>query len=175
MSASAGGSVPREYQWIAGTDDSGVAICAELPDPPCPDVATASNGDTIEITGFGTLSVKPKSVTGGGTFVHRNSTGTVLATGTWTVTKLLHFESYGPSPLVEIFPPSFEAGRALMSVHLVALDGTEADANLTVGCILPEVEVPGRLFEGITLKVKGGPNFNQPDLGATLFILQPPD
>ena len=41
----------------------------------CPDMATAANGETIEMTGQGTLRIKakdgkPKKVEGGGEFVH---------------------------------------------------------------------------------------------------------
>ena len=161
-------SVNLNYRWLAGAGDTGFGLLCDFP-PFCPDVATAKNGDTVEIRGEGTLSVHPKSVTGGGTFVHKDSGGNIVASGTWTVTKLHHFESYGAAPG---FPPSWEAGRALMSVHLVADNGMEADANLTVGCILPGIEVPDRLFEGITLKVKGVANFKEPTESATLFILQ---
>ena len=161
----------RNYRWLAGAGvvdfpAAGGLLC-DL-GTPCPDVARASNGDTIEITGEGTLSVHPKSVSGGGSFTH-NFAGGGSVSGTWTVTKLLHFESYGSPPAAVGLPSTWEAGRAKMEVHLVA-DGMEADAILTVGCILPGVEVPGRLFEGSTLKVKGVANFKMADLGATLFI-----
>jgi hypothetical protein len=130
-------------------------------------VARASNGDTIEIAGEGTLSVHPKSVTGSGTFTH-NFAGGGSVSGTWTATELLSFKSYGSSSAV---PPNWEAGKAIIRVHLVA-DGMEADAILTVGCILPEVIVPGGLFEGSTLNVQGGLNFNKADVGSTLFLRQ---
>lgn len=168
------GSGTLEYRWLAGAGvvdfpAPGVTVC-EL-GPPCPDVATASNGDTIEIAGEGTLSVHPKSVTGSGTFTH-NFAGGGSGSGTWTATELLSFKSYGPSPASVGLPPTWEAGKAIIRVRLVA-GGMEADGILTVGCILPGVQVPGGAFEGTTLSLQGGPNFNKSDEGATLFILQP--
>src|SRR6266852_3429149 len=55
----------------------------------CPDVSRAANGDTVEVTGAGTLSVMPTSVAGGGTFTHKNPAGGIIAFGVWTATELL--------------------------------------------------------------------------------------
>lgn len=159
-----------EYRWLAG------AGVVDFPNPgdtacdlgvPCPDVATASNGDTIEIAGEGTLSVHPKSVTGSGTFTH-NFAGGGSVSGTWEAIQLLSFKSYGSSP---VLPSTWEAGKAIIRVQLTA-NGLEFDGILTVGCILPEVKVPGGTFEGSTLNVQDVLNFNKADLGATLFIRQ---
>ena len=173
LSADANGSETREYRWLAGAGvvdfpAPGVTVC-EL-GVPCPDIATASNGDTIEISGEGTLSVHPNSVTGSGSFTH-NFAGGGSGSGTWTATQLRSFESYGSPPEEEGLPPTWEAGKAVIRIHLVA-DGMEADAILTVGCVLPGVTVPEDAFEGSMLNIRHGPNFNHPDLGATLFILQ---
>lgn len=63
--------------WLAGT-----GVLCELPAPdPCPTVATAANGDTIELAGEGTFTKHPKSLTGGGTFVHKDPDGNVVAAG----------------------------------------------------------------------------------------------
>ncbi len=156
-----------EYDWHAGGDF--------FPDP---DVSFAKNGDRIEINGDGELSIHPKSVTGGGTFVHRDADGNVLAEGTWTAVKLRSFKSYGPSPQ---FPPTFEAGRAIMAVELSPDGGGPSIAGkFTLGCVLPggEADDPGAAFEGIKLNLRGGPNFKRPTLPAftpgslTLFIRQ---
>jgi len=74
-----------------------------------PDIAEASNGHTITIIGTGTLTPKPKAVTGSGTFVHKDASGVVLAAGTWTAVQLITFVSYGTLP-----PPdqNFEGGKA---------------------------------------------------------------
>lgn len=135
----------------------------------CPDRATAQkNGDVIDIKGDGTLSLHAKSVTGGGSFRHLDSDGNVIADGTWTATELLNFKTYGPSPILN---PTWRTGIAHIRVHLVS-GAMEADAILSLGCILPQVKMPGGVFEGVRLNVQGGPNFNkelQPR--ATLFIL----
>ncbi len=48
----------------------------------------------------------------------------------------------------------------------------EADAKLSLGCKLPEVRLPGGVYEGVRLKVQGGLNFNdEVDPRATLFVL----
>ncbi len=157
-----------DYRWLAGTGDTGFgALCNG--GPPCPNVATASNGDTIEIAGEGTLSVHPKSVTGNGTFTH-NFAGGGSVSGTWTATQLLSFKSYGP---VAGFPPNFEAGRATISVQLFVGGNPVASGILTVGCLLGGPKEPGGLFEGVKLSVQGGPNFNKAAVTSTLFILQP--
>ncbi|MGH7700418.1 MAG: hypothetical protein ACREMJ_07885, partial [Gemmatimonadales bacterium] len=94
---------------------------------PTPNIATASNGDRVELSGTGTLATHPKSVTGAGTFTHKNAAGDVVGSGTWTATELLSFRSYGPSP-VPGFPPDFEAGVAEIKVHLSpAAGGTGFD------------------------------------------------
>jgi hypothetical protein len=68
------------FQYLVGT-----GFLCMLPVPsPCPDVARADNGDTVAIGGSGVLSIHPMSVTGSGTFTHRNAQGSVRATGTWT-------------------------------------------------------------------------------------------
>ena len=65
-----------DYRWLAGEGDTAFGALCDFPDaPPCPNVATASNGDTIVIAGEGTLSVHPKSVTGMGSFIHNFAGG----------------------------------------------------------------------------------------------------
>ncbi len=153
-----------EYDWHAGGDF--------FPDP---DVSFAANGDRIEINGAGELSIHPKSVTGSGTFVHRDADGNVLAEGTWAAVRLMSFQSYGPSP---DFPPSFEAGKAIIAVDLSPDGGGPSiGGTFTLGCILPggEADDPGGAFEGMKLSLRGGPNFNRPVLdppSLTLFIRQ---
>src|SRR5437867_12684990 len=73
------------YQWFVGGPFF-TTLGLGLPD--IPDVAMASNGQTIALKGEGTLSIHPASVTGGGTFTHYDADGSVLGTGTWEVTQL---------------------------------------------------------------------------------------
>ena len=60
-----------------------------------PNFGVAANGDRVAIEGAGEFSVHPKSVEASGTFTHTDSEGNVLATGSWTATKLLTYQSYG--------------------------------------------------------------------------------
>src|SRR5262245_54277725 len=116
------------YQYLIGVEP----LCSVNPDF-CPDVAKAANGDSVIVTGSGTLSVHPNAVTGSGTFIHKRGAH-VLAQGTWTAKHLLSFQVYGTSP---DFPPTFTAGRAFMRIHLTpAAGGHGVDAILRVTCAL---------------------------------------
>lgn len=160
-----GGSV--EYSWHAGDqflEDAGL---------PGPDVATAANGERMEIRATGAFSLHPKSVSGDGTFTHKDAAGNVLGSGTFAATRLLSFQSYGPSPE---FPEDFEAGKAIFRVHLTPLGGGPGfDATLWVGCVLPggTEDDPGGAFEGSKIAIDGVGNFNRiPVFSPTLFIRQ---
>ena len=157
-------SAPEQLVYLIATE----AICGGAAG--CPGEAIADNGDLIELSGQGVLTLNPKSAVGGGVFTHSFAAGGSM-TGTWTAIQLLSFKSYGPSPLL---PPSFEAGDALILVHLVDSEtGLGGDAILRVGCILPQVKLPPATFEGIRLSVMGGVNFNkETQPRATLFIRQ---
>ena len=141
---------------------------------PCPPAAMASNGHTIEMSGEGKLSIlrengKPRSVTGGGSFIHKDATGQVLSVGTWTAKKLLRFDPFGPGVGT---PPTWEAGSAKLRVRLETDSGAvEADAVLEVGCHLPGNDGASGTIEGVRLNVRGALNFNQAiQPRATLFI-----
>ncbi len=172
--ASAGDDDARvEFRYLVGSGLTEVGEICE-PDFPCPDAATASsNGDTIVISGEGKLSInqkngRPKSVTGGGSFLHKDAAGHVLDVGTWTAKKLLAFKSFGPSVG---FPPTFEGGLARIRVRLVSDSGAlKALAILQVGCVLNEATAPEGAFEGAKLNIRGGLNFDQAIQRATLFI-----
>ena len=136
-----------------------------------PDVTLAPNGATMTVTGTGTLSVHPKSISGGGTFSYADAAGNVLASGTWSAQDLLSFKVYGTSPSL---PPTFTAGKAYVRVHLSPQAGGPGfDAILTVTCDLPGVKVPQGGEEGIRLAVQRIGNFNDEVSGNTLFILLP--
>lgn len=142
----------------------------------CPDAAMASNDDAIEIVGEGTLEIddgEPEDVSGGGSYRHTDASGMVLDVGTFTAIKLKSFESFGGSASPNI-PSNWRLGRARIRIRMVSdIDGETAKATLVVGCRLPEpIEGPPPmdLFEGITLKVKNGQNFDISVMRATLFI-----
>jgi len=154
------------FGFLAGTG----FLCA-LPGPtPCPDVARADNGDTIQITGSGTLTTNPKTASGTGTFVHKRGSATV-ASGTWKANDLLSFQDAGSSP---VFPANLHAGSALIAVHLVVTGGPaaglQADGVLRVTCELPGAIVPGNRDEGVRLVVDDLINFNKEVSGFTVFI-----
>ena len=52
----------------------------------------ATTGDTVELTGSGIVKPDSGDVTGGGTFVHKNSGGTVLAHGFYVATGFVSWE-----------------------------------------------------------------------------------
>jgi hypothetical protein len=135
----------------------------------CPAVAMAANGDTIELTGEGTLSIHPKSVTGGGDFTHKDPDGAILGSGTWEATQLLTFNSYGADPALGL-PPELDGGYAQLRVHLSpAAGGPGFDAVLKVDCDLG-LSPPGHA-EGVRLAVQGALNFNKKVSGFTVFII----
>ena len=138
---------------------------------PCPDEATAANGETIEIRGEGTLSIDKKGgaedVDGGGTFTH-NFPGSPSVSGTWKAKQLLSFDAYGPG--IAALPDTWNSGRALILVRLKAR-GMRADAILEIGCRLPGSPGIPCTIEGIRLLLDGGQNFNMvTDPRSTLFI-----
>ena len=121
--------------------------------------AVAENGDTVTIKGSGTFDVVVKSATGGGTFVHKRPDGSVFATGTWSATGLLAFQSYGDAT-PQGLPASFFGGRVALTIT-----GTPAGTTLALPGIL-EIECllgnpPGGAEEGVRLLVKGVIHFNK--------------
>ena len=171
--ASAGDKEARvEFRYLVGSGFTELGAVCDL-GVPCPDAATASNGETIELSGEGKLSIhhkngRPKSVTGGGSFLHRDAAGHVLDVGTWAAKELLAFKSFGPSSLT---PPTWEGGLARIRVRLVSDSGAlKAVAILQVGCVLDEATAPTGAFEGAKLNIRHGLNFDQAIESATLFI-----
>ena len=142
-----------------------------------PNVSQASNGDRVSVTGQWEFAIHPKSATASGRFVHTDSSGTVLAAGTWTATDLLEFQPYGcgvvqTTPL----PPNFCGGAVKMNVTLtpggtsLAIPGT-----LTVFCIIgpnPPNSHDDPTGEGIHLVVPGIANFNEIVSGMNMYIRQ---
>ena len=73
-------------------------LCEPNDSTTCPAVARAASGETIELNGAGTFTLANKSITAAGAFIHKSSTGEVVASGVWAVTELLSFQSYGLAP-----------------------------------------------------------------------------
>jgi hypothetical protein len=91
-------------------------LCDPSDSTTCPAVARAANGETVEISGAGTLSAAGKSVTASGAFSVKSPQGYVLTTGVWTATGLQSFESYGiaPGALLRDYPQLRTLGASPM-------------------------------------------------------------
>jgi hypothetical protein len=136
-----------------------------------PNTASAPNGDTVAITGEGEFSIFPNSIEAAGEFVHSNSAGTPEASGTWTATSLLSYQSYGCGVLFgEPIPENLCGGKVLMSV-LLTPNGTtlQIPAMLTVFCVIGD-HVPGSAEEGVRLNVPDIINFNHATGGDNVYI-----
>ncbi len=136
----------------------------------CPDVASASNGDTVTVSGSGTFVTNPSGqASGGGSFVHRNSTGSIKGFGTWTAEELVSWTPGTFSTAGGLLPAGSEGGVAVIKVHISpATGGAGFTALLTVNCALGGPPSPAE--EGINLNVLGVINFDSSVSGNTLFI-----
>ncbi len=151
------------YQYLIGSG----AVCDFVP---CPEKSSAPNGDVLSLAGEGTFTTHPNSATGGGSFVHADADGNVLATGTWSATDLVSFVSFGISDeLAEVLPEGATGGRAVLRVHISPdAGGPGFDALMTVICDL-ENNPPGQ-SEVARLVVPGAINFNKHVDGGNIFI-----
>src|SRR5207244_12047030 len=151
----------KTYQYLLGVDP----LCSLAPNA-CPDVSSAPNGDMVAVAGMGTFDIRSMTATGGGTFVHRMTDGTIRASGTWEATKLLAFHSFG-SGSAQGLPANVEGGLALIQVTLKVHDTPVFNAVLNVGCELGNP--PGGGHAGIELTVHGaGITFTDRVTGFTL-------
>jgi hypothetical protein len=140
-----------------------------------PNFGVAANGDQIAVTGEGEFSVNPNSVTAAGEFTHTDSGGNVLATGTWTATGLLDYQSYGCGEVFgDPIPPDLCGGAVKMRVTLTP-NGTslQLPGTMTVFCVIgphaPQ-SILGPLTEGVTLNVPGIINFNHSAGGDNVYV-----
>ena len=123
------------------------------------DKAMAPDGSTITMAGQGKLTAGPGNAASGGGTYSLSSGGS----GTWTVTGVLGFVSYGPAspPL----PPSLFGGEAKLNVSL----SNGASGVLTIICVLGSP--PAGKMEGITVILGTSGEFTKQDGGNTVFIL----
>jgi hypothetical protein len=140
--------------------------------------AMADNGDVVVMSGSGNLDVSAKTASGGGTFTHLSGQ-TVVASGTWTASRLLSFQFYGCGHIDGIvLPPNFCGGLAALDVQLLAHPAGQpsvtiaADGLLRIDCLIGDPPPSG--VEGVRLNVKDVINFNKtvPESGTTLFMAQ---
>lgn len=157
--------VPVVYKYLIGVDP----LCG-LDPAACPDVSRAANGDTLEVTGEGSLSWHPKSISGEGTLVHKNADGDVIGKGVWKAIQLLSLQEYGCGG--GGFPDEFCGGKALIRVSIKPEGADKLYTGiLQVDCLVGD-HVPGGAVEGVRLNVMGGPNFNEEVSGFTILIKQ---
>jgi hypothetical protein len=144
-----------------------------------PNVAMASNGDTLAITGSGMFSTHPKTVTASGAFTHHVAGGATL-TGTWTATDLLSLHFYGCGSIPSIgatLPPNFCGGAVKMRVTFSpAGTSMTLPGIITVFCVIgpkapPPHDNPTQTGEeGMTAVVPSVANFNKIVSGMNLYV-----
>jgi hypothetical protein len=135
------------YKWIVGATTAS-------------DTAIAPDGSTITMDGHGTFTAGPgNTASGGGSYSMRSG-----GSGTWTVTGIQGFVSYG-SGAAQGLPPAFTGGEAKLDVTL----SNGASGVLTIFCVLGSP--PAGKEEGITVILGNGGQFTKQDGGNTLFIL----
>lgn len=164
---------PSTFQWEVGAgticDLGGV----------CPNIAMASNGDTIAVRALGNLDAEEREASGGGTFEHRTSSGALVSSGTLRAKRLLAFTFYGCAGPGDGFPSNFCGGRATLLVRLVGHPASNPSATVKANGILVVTclfgSPPAGAEEGFTLDVKHLINFNESVRGDTLFILTTED
>ena len=92
-------------------------LCDPNDSAQCPAVTRAADGETIEISGAGTLGLANKSVTAAGAFTEKSPNGYIVATGVWIAEELVSFESYGidPGALLRDYPQFRRLGLFVMA------------------------------------------------------------
>jgi len=140
------------------------------------DVGMAPNGDHVVVTGSGTFSVHPESISASGTFTHLDPAGTVLGAGTWTADELLSFNFYGcrfiPALDVDLGDDNLCGGALKMAVTLDTAIG-QFPAVLTIFCIIGPGAPASHSTpegEGVTLNIPGVINFNQTVHGDNVYV-----
>ena len=136
------------YVWVVGAVPVGSS-----------DTAMAPDGSTVTLKGSGMLQAGPGgSASGGGTFTMSSG-----GSGTWTVTGVLGFVSYG-SGSAQGLPANLFGGETKLRMHL----SNGADGVLTITCALGSP--PAGHMEGVTLILGQGGEFTMRDGGNTVFV-----
>jgi hypothetical protein len=136
------------YIWVVGAD------------PPFTDTAIAPDGSTITMSGIGTLTAGPGNTASGGGSYTMSSGGS----GTWTVTGVQGFVSYG-NATPEGLPDFFFGGETKLDVSL----SNGESGVLTITCLLGTP--PPSKMEGIAVILGSGGQFTKADGGDNIFIL----
>ena len=156
----------------SATSKSSFAVFVE------PTISAASNGLTLETELEGSFNVAAKTASGDGTY-SLMAGSTVLETGTFTLTRLVAFQSYGCGEVTEDgeripLPPDFCGGRAIFGVHATSSTGAQHDGLLEVNCQIhdPGGQAPPGTSEGVKVNARGV-NFNKHITGDNLFQMLP--
>jgi hypothetical protein len=149
--------------------------CTTQSGSPIGAIARAGNGDTISVEGNGALDVAAKTASGGGTVVHKDAAGNVLATGTYEATGLVSFQSFGCGGAG--LPDFLCGGIAKLNVTITPDFDTSLHfpAVLWIDCVLGNP--PPSAVEGVRLNIKDVINFNkslseEEGSGFTVFVKQ---
>jgi len=128
-----------------------------------PNTSAAADGSTVTMIGSGAFASSPvRFATGGGTYVIKNAVGGTVASGTWTMRRLLSFVDYG-----SVANPSLAFLHGGEGKFLVNLDGI-GQGLLTITCV--EGSPPPGKEEGIMLSLHHGLDFSKPTSGDTQFF-----
>jgi hypothetical protein len=178
-------------------------LCDPNDSTQCPAVVRSSDGETVEITGAGTVGLANKSVTAAGAFTEKSPNGYIVATGVWIAEELVSFESYGidPGALLRDYPQFRRLGLFVMAglkmpgpmvgpmaglaagpiaaggvavIRIRLLADGPGDAILRVDCAKGKVP-EDEPGDGVRLTIEGGgPAFDEQVSGRAVFLLQRP-
>lgn len=119
-------------------------------------IADPANGDTLTLTGSGRAEPSEKEASGGGTFTHTASNGTVFAQGVYIVRDFRYWDptqgSFAATGLRDAIddPSDAHAGVLKMRVAFLVNGKVVGHGSITVTCALPGA--PPNLEEGVTVK-----------------------
>ncbi len=118
-----------------------------------------SSGETIQVTGDGSFDAAAGTVVASGSFAKMNSSGSVIAHGSWKATAFVSFTPYGgPNP-------GIQGGQLVLTVTLFSNGGApQTGVSMSVTCLVGSP--PPGAIEGVTVG-----DFTQVMRGRTLFHL----
>jgi hypothetical protein len=140
--------------------------------------SASSNGLTLHSTLEGSFDVAAKTASGEGVY-EVFAGATEIEHGTFTLTRLVAFQSYGcgevttPGGPVSL-PPDFCGGRAIFAFHATSSTGEQRDGLYEVNCQIhdPGGQAPPGTSEGVKANARGV-NFNRHVTGDNLFVMLP--
>jgi hypothetical protein len=172
-------------------------LCGPSGADDCPAMAeTADRKRLVKLSGAGTLSAADKSASAAGSFAEITPAGQIMVTGVWTATGVVSFQPYGIAPfeLQRDYPrlrtagmlgmrgpamprmagplrgPLAAGGLAVIRIRLLPDAGAPQDAVLRINCAKGKVP-PEEPSDGFKLAITGGPSFDVPVRGRTVFLL----